>query len=80
MNDYNINNIDLDLSSIQSDLSYENPENCSNELDVLGCMNGALNYSSIATVEDGSCILIGCSDPTYMNITLNLYPRAMIGI
>ena len=37
MNDYNINNIDLDLSSIQSDLDcYENPENCSNELDVLG--------------------------------------------
>ena len=68
MYDYDINNTDLDLSSIQSDLDcYENPENCSNELGVLGCMNEfALNYNSLATVDDGSCILIGCSDPTYL--------------
>ena len=41
------------------------------ELEVAGCTNpNALNYDASATDEDGTCLLLGCTDPKPTTTTL----------
>ena len=40
--------------------------------DIEGCTDTtAVNYNSEATIDDGSCIIIGCTDPKIMDLSID---------
>ena len=76
------NSTDDDGSCLNSEQYYDCDGLCLNdsngngtcdELEILGCMsNWADNYIDNATTDDGSCFLLGCNDPNYIEFDINV--------
>ena len=59
---------------------YANVDNESCEYGVKGCMDQtAANYDAMATVSDGSCVILGCQDPQALNFNeLATHPTSCV--